>query len=181
MPEHQEFQTIAIGFKFFSNRRNTLKWWSNTCSWSLTESSSVYIGGKYIINIWNKQYTVEPEHETVPIPHGYRVVKEAEETFKFIPPDDYLDLALEAEAKGKRYIKHLGDNYSIVYVNEGPLEESRSMITANNYQNNNGSRFDLLSNSYTIYKSFWDHSYADEVRIDIFSLFYKNMYWGLYL
>ena len=61
----------------------------------------VSIGEKYTTNIWNKPYKVLPEHETVPIPSGYKIIKESEESYKFIPPDDYLDLAIDAETRGK--------------------------------------------------------------------------------
>ena len=51
-----------------------------------------------------------------------------------------------------------------MYVNDD-IEESKSWMTANNHNYNNIERIDLMSNSYTVYRSFWDQSQSGEVKI----------------
>ncbi|CAI2385326.1 unnamed protein product [Moneuplotes crassus] len=62
-------------------------------------------------------YFEAPEHIKVPLPFGWRLERLSEEEFKVHYPDDYLDLALEAERTGKKYIKKKGDKFEIQYDN----------------------------------------------------------------
>ena len=47
------------------------------------------------------RYEPKPEDAQVPLPFGYKLEQTGEEEFKVTPPADYLELAEEAERRGK--------------------------------------------------------------------------------
>ena len=73
-----------------------------------------------------------PEISEVPMPFGWKVQKISDDEYKWTPTEDYLDLAIEAEKEGKRYIKASDDKFEIVYENKinESQEDSLSMHTA---------------------------------------------------
>lgn len=84
-----------------------------------------------------KPYDYNPEHAWIPVPAGYSLTKIGEYEFKVSYPEDYLELALEAENRGKKYIIITpGVTYNVIYTNQeeekenDPTIENNLMITA---------------------------------------------------
>lgn len=65
-----------------------------------------------------KPYRPKPEHSDIPLPYGYKLIKLPRDKFKVTYPDDYMDLAIDAEKWGKQYIPLGEDKYDIVYEND---------------------------------------------------------------
>ena len=80
---------------------------------------------------YKTKWVIEPEHETVPLPPGWKIEKIEAEEFKVTPLSDYLDLAEEAEKRGKRYEKYEVDGqplrWNIFYDNDEENQVSRSL------------------------------------------------------
>lgn len=77
-----------------------------------------------------EKYSPLPSHAEIPLPFGWKLNQLSEEEFKCEHPQDFLDLALEAERTGKRYIKRENDRVDIEYDNFSesslPFENSHS-------------------------------------------------------
>ena len=88
-------------------------------------------------------YLRKPQDEGVPLPAGYTLAKVGEFDFKVSHPVDYLELAEEAERRGKRYVKLEGDKAGIIYTEEEQNDievlNSNDILfqTANNNDQNN--------------------------------------------
>ena len=88
-------------------------------------------------------YLRKPQDEGVPLPAGYALTKVGEFDFKVSHPVDYLELAEEAERRGKRYVKLEGDKAGIIYTkdeqNDIEAMNSNDILfqTANNNDQNN--------------------------------------------
>ena len=72
-------------------------------------------------------YVPSQEHEVIPLPVGYSLKKVGEYEFKLSYPDDYLDLAKDAELRGKKYIVHSPGVYDIEYTSEEEKEVSQTI------------------------------------------------------
>ena len=71
-------------------------------------------------------YVEQPGHWEVPLPFGWKLERLSEEEFKVHYPEDYLELAIEAEATGKKYIKQSNGEILIQYKAIQEEEESEN-------------------------------------------------------
>ena len=76
-------------------------------------------------------YVPSQEHEVIPLPVGYSLKKVGEYEFKLSYPDDYLELAKDAELRGKKYIVHSPGVYDIEYTNDEEVKEVSQTIEDN--------------------------------------------------
>ena len=70
-----------------------------------------------------ESYVQKPEDEDVPMPVGYSLKKVGDFEFKVSYPEEYLELAEEAERRGKKYIKLSNDKIEIIYSKDDQIDE----------------------------------------------------------
>ena len=54
-----------------------------------------------MINIWRNKYVFEEKHTFIPMPAGYKLTKNEDDSFKLEYPKEAYDLATDAEKRGK--------------------------------------------------------------------------------
>ena len=70
-----------------------------------------------------ESYVQKPEDEDVPMPVGYSLKKVGDFEFKVSYPEEYLELAEEAERRRKKYIKLPNDKIEIIYLKDEEFKD----------------------------------------------------------
>lgn len=106
------------------------------------------------------QYKFKPEHANVPLPDGYILTKQKDDSFKLEIPEYAYDLANEAERYQKQYIDLGDDKYDVVYQNN---EASQSL-----------DKYLSFNHTMKIKASFTSRSFSDIESEEFESLFNES-------